>query len=135
VLFGQKDAQQVFLVRRMVADLNVPVAVEVVPIVREDGGLALSSRNRYLSAQDKQAAMVLSASLAAAASAGSVVAAVAAARAVLDAEHAVRVDYFAIVDPETFLPAAGDHRGPALAILAAYLGTTRLIDNRLITLG
>jgi pantoate--beta-alanine ligase len=135
VLFGQKDAQQVFLVRRMVADLNVPVTVEVVPIVREPGGLALSSRNRYLSAEDKQAAMALSASLAAASACSSVAAAVGAAHTVLDAAPAVRLDYFSIVDPETFLPVADDHRGPALAILAAYLGGTRLIDNRLITLG
>jgi pantoate--beta-alanine ligase len=135
VLFGQKDAQQVFLVRRMVADLNVPVTVEVVPIVREPGGLALSSRNRYLSAEEKQAAMALSASLAAASACSSVAAAVGAAHTVLDAEPAVRLDYFSIVDPETFLPVADDHRGPALAILAAYLGGTRLIDNRLITLG
>ena len=63
-LFGQKDAQQVFLVSRMVADLNVPVAVEVVPIVREADGLALSSRNRYLSAEAQRAALALSASLA-----------------------------------------------------------------------
>lgn len=137
VLFGQKDAQQVFLVKRMVADLNVPVWVEVVPIVREDGGLALSSRNRYLSGQQKQAAMALSASLAAAAaSAGcGVAAALAAAQAVLDAEPSVRLDYFAMVDPATFLPVASDRHGPALAVLAAYVGTTRLIDNRLVSLG
>jgi pantoate--beta-alanine ligase len=134
VLFGQKDAQQVFLVKRMVADLNVPVAVEVVPIVREDGALALSSRNRYLSAEQRQAAATLSAALAAAASAASAATALAAAHAVLDAEPSVRLDYVALVDPETFLPVAPDHRGPALAILAAYLGATRLIDNRLITL-
>jgi pantoate--beta-alanine ligase len=137
VLFGQKDAQQVFLVRRMLADLNVPVAVEVVPIVREDGGLALSSRNRYLTAEQKQSAMALSASLAAAAASAPAGrdAAIAAAREVLGAEHAVSPDYFAIVDPETFLPVAADHRGPALAILAASVGSTRLIDNRQICLG
>jgi pantoate--beta-alanine ligase len=137
VLFGHKDAQQVFLVKRMLADLNVPVAVEVVPIVREDGGLALSSRNRYLSAEQKQSAMALSASLAAAAASAPAGrdAVLAAAREVLDAEQSVKLDYFAIVDPDTFLPIAAEYRGPALAILAAYVGTTRLIDNRLITLG
>jgi pantoate--beta-alanine ligase len=137
VLFGQKDAQQVFLVKRMLADLNVPVAVEVVPIVREDGALALSSRNRYLSAQQKQSAMALSASLAAAAASAPAGrdTAVAAARHVVGAEQSVKLDYFAIVDPDTFLPVPADYRGPALAILAAYVGTTRLIDNRQITLG
>jgi pantoate--beta-alanine ligase len=137
VLFGQKDAQQVFLVKRMLADLNVPVAVEVVPIVREDGGLALSSRNRYLSAEQKQSAMALSASLAAAAASAPAGrdAALAAAHRVLGAAHSVTLDYFAIVDQDTFLPVAADHRGPALAILAACVGTTRLIDNRPITLG
>ena len=137
VLFGQKDAQQVFLVRRMLADLNVPVAVEVVPIVREDGGLALSSRNRYLTAEQKQSAMALSASLAAAAASAPAGrdAAIAAAREVLGAEQAVTPDYFAIVHPDTFLPVAADHRGPALAILAASVGSTRLIDNRQISLG
>ncbi len=137
VLFGQKDAQQVFLVKRMMADLNVPVTVEVVPIVREDGGLALSSRNRYLSAQQKQLAVALSASLAAAAASAPAGRdeALAAAQQVLGAAPAVRLDYFAIVDPDTFLPVAADHRGLALAVLAAYVGTTRLIDNRLITLG
>jgi pantoate--beta-alanine ligase len=137
VLFGQKDAQQVFLVKRMVADLNVPVEVEVVPIVREGGGLALSSRNRYLSAEQKQSALALSASLGAAAASAPAgcAAALAAAREVLGAEHPVKLDYFAVVDPDTFLPVASDHRGTALAILAAYVGTTRLIDNRLITLG
>jgi pantoate--beta-alanine ligase len=145
VLFGQKDAQQVFLVKRMVADLDIPVDVEVVPIVREDGALALSSRNRYLSAEQRRAAGTLSAALAAASAAASpgssdasassgVAAALAAARSVLDAEPSVRLDYLAIVDPDTFQAAASGHRGPALAILAAYLGTTRLIDNRLITL-
>jgi pantoate--beta-alanine ligase len=137
VIFGQKDAQQVFLVKRMLADLNVPVAVEVVPIVREDGGLALSSRNRYLSAEQKQSAMALSASLAAAAASAPAGrdAALAAAHRVLGAVHSVTLDYFAIVDQDTFQPVAADHRGPALAILAACVGTTRLIDNRPITLG
>jgi pantoate--beta-alanine ligase len=137
VLFGQKDAQQVFLVKRMLADLNVPVAVEVVPIVREDGGLALSSRNRYLSAEQKQSAMALSASLAAAAASAPAGrdTALAAAQGVVSSEQSVKLDYFAIVAPDTFLPVAADFRGPALAILAAYVGTTRLIDNRLITLG
>jgi pantoate--beta-alanine ligase len=137
VIFGQKDAQQVFLVKRMLADLNVPVAVEVVPIVREDGGLALSSRNRYLSAEQKQSAMALSASLAAAAASAPAGrdAALAAAHRVLGAAHSVTLDYFAIVDQDTFLPVAADHRGPALAILAASVGSTRLIDNRQICLG
>jgi pantoate--beta-alanine ligase len=136
-LFGQKDAQQLFLVRRMVAELNLPVAVEAVPIVRERGGLALSSRNRYLSPEQAHAAGALAAALGAAAASArhGLDAALAAARSVLDAEPLVRTDYFAVVDPDTFQSVDAAHRGPALALVAAYLGTTRLIDNRLIALG
>ena len=134
VVFGQKDAQQVFLVQRMVRDLNVPVAVDIVETVREDSGLALSSRNRYLDADQHRAALALSRALAAAAaSGGSRASALAAAREVLAAEPGVDVDYVELVDPATFLPVADDHRGPATAIVAARVGTTRLIDNRSVT--
>ncbi len=136
VVFGQKDAQQVFLVQRMVRDLNVPVAVDIVETVREDSGLALSSRNRYLDADQHRAALALSRALAAAAAAGgSRASALVAAREVLAAEPGVDVDYVELVDPATFVPVPDDYRGPATAIVAARVGTTRLIDNRSVTVG
>ncbi|TQL41978.1 pantothenate synthetase [Homoserinimonas aerilata] len=131
-VFGQKDAQQLFLVRRMVAELNLPVRIDAAPIVREPGGLALSSRNRYLSAEEKRAALVLSTALAAAADAGAqgADAARAAAHEVARAEPGAVLDYAELVDPATFKPVAGDFAGEALAIIAARVGATRLIDNR-----
>lgn len=136
VVFGQKDAQQVFLVRRMVRDLNLPVTVDVVETVREDSGLALSSRNRYLSESERRAALSLSRALeAAAASGGTREQALAAAGDILRREQSVDLDYLELVDPATFLPVAADRRGEAIAIVAARVGTTRLIDNRSVTLG
>jgi pantoate--beta-alanine ligase len=130
VVFGQKDAQQVFLVQRMVADLNLPVSVEVVPTVRDEQGLALSSRNRYLDAAQRRGARALSAALRAAASAaGGVVGAIAAAQAVIDAEPLAKLDYLVVVHPQTFLPVGDDHHGTARMLVAAMVGTTRLIDN------
>jgi pantoate--beta-alanine ligase len=136
VLFGQKDAQQVFLVKRMIADLDLPVAVEVVPIVREDDGLALSSRNRFLDAKEKVAARGLSIALEAAASSADrgIDAVLAAAQSVLMGEHLVQLDYLVVVDPDTFLPVDDDHQGRALVLVAARVGTTRLIDNESIFL-
>lgn len=130
-LFGQKDAQQAFLVERMVADLNVPVSIDVVPTVREPGGLALSSRNRNLDDAERAGAGALSSALAAAASAAPLGADVArsAALAVIDTQPLVKLDYLVVVDPQTFLPVGGDHRGPARMLVAAVVGTTRLIDN------
>jgi pantoate--beta-alanine ligase len=135
-IFGQKDAQQVFLVGRMVRDLNFPLSIAVVDTVRESNGLALSSRNRYLDAEQHEAALALSAALAAGAAAaeGGPQAVLDAARAVIDAEPAVRLDYLDVVDPETFRPAGADHHGPASIIVAARVGSTRLIDNERITL-
>lgn len=136
VVFGQKDAQQVFLVRRMVRDLNLPVTVDVVETVREDSGLALSSRNRYLSESERRAALSLSRALEAAAEGGAGrERALAAAGEILRGEQSVDLDYFELVDPGTFLPVAADHHGPATAIVAARVGSTRLIDNRSVTLG
>lgn len=135
VVFGQKDAQQVFLVQRMVRDLDLPVVVEVVETVRERSGLALSSRNRYLDAQQHRAALALSRALAAASSAGTRAGALGAALEVLSEQSGVELDYLELVDPQTFLPIGDDHRGPATAIVAARVGTTRLIDNRSITVG
>jgi pantoate--beta-alanine ligase len=136
VMFGQKDAQQVFLVQRMVADLNLPVAVEVVPIVREPSGLALSSRNRYLSEDQGRAAAALSAALAAgAASAGlGLEAAREAALEAVDAQPLVKLEYLVIVDPETFLAVDAGYRGQARMLVAAIVGGTRLIDNGTIQL-
>lgn len=131
VVFGQKDAQQVFLVQAMLADLDFRPVIEVVPIVREEGGLALSSRNRNLAEEQRAAARALSAGLAAAASVAGrgVAAALQAAHALIDAQPLVKLDYLVVVDPQTFLPVAADHHGPARMLVAALVGSTRLIDN------
>lgn len=135
-VFGQKDAQQVHLVGRMVDDLNLPLSIAVVDTVREVDGLALSSRNRYLDPVARAAAVALSRALAAGAEAvtGGVVATLAAARRSVEAEPVVRLDYLVMVDQETFLEVAPDHHGPALMLIAARVGTTRLIDNERIAL-
>lgn len=134
-VFGQKDAQQVHVIGRMVDDLNLPVTIAVVDTVREHDGLALSSRNRYLSAEDRLAAVTLSEALAAGADAAAdgIGAALTAARARIEAQPAVKLDYLAIVDPESFREASPDHHGPALMLVAARVGTTRLIDNQRLT--
>ena len=131
VLFGRKDAQQVFLVRQMVRDLDLPVVVDVVDTVREADGLARSSRNRYLDEAARRAARTLHAALLAAESTADAgpEGALAAARRVISGEPAVALDYFALVDPGTFDEVADDYRGAALAIVAARVGGTRLIDN------
>lgn len=129
--YGQKDAQQLALIRRMTADLNFPVEIVGVPTVREPDGLALSSRNRYLSPDERDTALALSRALfagrdAVADGAGAVRAA---ARAVLDAADGLAVDYLALVDPSDFTDAVPGHTGPAVLAVAARVGTTRLIDN------
>ncbi|MFC5929489.1 pantoate--beta-alanine ligase [Cryobacterium melibiosiphilum] len=134
VMFGQKDAQQVFLVQSMIADLNVRVAIEVAPIVREPSGLALSSRNRYLAADEVEAAVTLSAGLAAASVAAALgtadaAAAIETARAIIAARPLVKLDYLVVVHPQTFLPVEAQYHGPARMLVAALVGHTRLIDN------
>lgn len=131
VVFGQKDAQQVFLVQRMVADLNFATRVEVVPTVRADDGLALSSRNRYLTADERRAAVALSRALEAAASAADrgIDAVLAAAQSVFMDERLVKLEYLKVVNPRTFLPVDDGYRGPARVLIAAQVGSTRLIDN------
>ena len=131
VVFGQKDAQQVFLVQRMVADLNFATRVEVVPTVRAADGLALSSRNRYLAPEERRAATALSRALEAAASAADrgIDAVLAAAQSVLMDERLVKLEYLKVVNPRTFLPVDDGYRGPARVLIAARVGTTRLIDN------
>ncbi|WP_420898505.1 pantoate--beta-alanine ligase [Cryobacterium lactosi] len=130
-VFGQKDAQQVFLVERMVADLNLRVRIEVVPTVREDNGLALSSRNRNLDEPARTAARSLSVGLTAAAAAAhaGVPAAIVAAHAVIGAAPLVKLDYLVVVHPHTYLPVDDDYRGQARMLVAAVVGSTRLIDN------
>jgi len=132
-VFGQKDAQQLTLVRRMTTDLNLDVVIEPVPTVRDPDGLATSSRNRYLSAADRAVALALPRALLAgqAAAARGTDAVLAAAGDVLRAEPALAVDYVALVDPGTFGPA---RPGPALLIAAARAGGTRLIDNMALVL-
>ncbi len=136
VLFGQKDAQQVFLVRRMIGDLNLPVRVEVVETVRDESGLALSSRNRFLDARETRAALAIPQALEAAASSadGGIDAVLAAAQGTLMGEPLVALDYLQIVQPDSFLPLDDGYRGPALVLIAARIGSTRLIDNAQIVL-
>jgi len=131
--FGEKDAQQLALVRRMVQDLDLPVMVVSCPIVREIDGLALSSRNAYLDPEDRRAAPVLFDALSTAASLarggerrGDVLRAEMAKR--IGAEPRARLDYVAIVDDETWEDVA-EMTGPARALVAARFGPARLIDN------
>lgn len=135
-LFGRKDAQQLFLVRRMVADLDLPLVIEDVPIVRESDGLALSSRNRFLDAGERVAALTLSEALRAAeaAASGGLKEVLAEATAAIGDHDAVKLDYLVVVDPQTFLPVADDFTGDAAVLVAALVGDTRLIDNTTITL-
>lgn len=136
-VFGQKDAQQVFLVRRMVRELDVPLAIEVVPTVREPDGLAMSSRNRYLEGDQRRAALLLSESLAAAEAVGAegLDEVLAEAAAAFGDHDGVELDYLVVVDPDTFLPVGEEARGEALVLVAARVGSTRLIDNAVISLG
>jgi pantoate--beta-alanine ligase len=133
--FGQKDAAQVAVLRKMVRDLNFPLQFVVCPIVREADGLALSSRNRYLSEKERQQALLLHRALqkveeAVASGEGSSSKLIEAAGLVFAQEPGVRVDYIAVVDPDT-LEDVSDVRG-ALVAVAAFVGTTRLIDNILL---
>ena len=132
--FGEKDYQQLVLIQRMVADLRMDVQVGGVPTVREPDGLALSSRNVHLDTTARAAAVTLSRALAAGAQAGvhGRDAVLAAAGKVLAEQPAVAVDYLALRDPQLG-PAPG--RGPARLLLAATVGTTRLIDNVCLRLG
>lgn len=135
--FGQKDAAQLAVIRRMVRDLNFPVEVVGCPIVREPDGLAMSSRNVYLSPEERVRALVLQRSLNSAEKqfrAGETNAAELSktARDVIAQEPQVRLDYFEVVDPETLEPVARISRSTLVAV-AAYVGPTRLIDNVVLT--
>jgi pantoate--beta-alanine ligase len=137
-VFGQKDYQQQLLVRRLVEDLHVPVVVRTMRTVREPDGLALSSRNRYLKSEERQAAVVLYRALLAAkhgVKAGEqdadrirqIL------RDTLESQPAVKVDYAEVADGETLEPLRDLGKGrPAVALLAARVGSTRLIDNMLL---
>jgi len=131
--FGQKDYQQTVVIRQMVRDLDVPIDVRVCPTVRESDGLAMSSRNRYLSVEQRVQAAAISRSLRLAAQiaadgerqAATLVDAV---RGVLAEAQIDRIDYVALADPETLEPVR-ELSGPAVMLIAAHVGGTRLIDN------
>lgn len=126
--FGEKDYQQLVLIRQMVADLNVDVQIVGVPTVREADGLAMSSRNRFLNAEQRELAGALSSALLAGryAASGGAAPVLDTARAVLDEVPTVEVDYLELRGPE--LEPAPPY-GPARLLIAARLGTTRLLDN------
>jgi len=131
--FGQKDAAQAAIIRRMVRDLNVPVEIIVCPIVREADGLAMSSRNVYLSPQERKSALTLYRALQEIQKSfeqgeRKPPQLIEAGERVLAQEPGVLVDYLEIVDPDTLEPVKEIHQ-TALAAVAAFIGTTRLIDN------
>jgi pantoate--beta-alanine ligase len=135
--FGQKDAAQVAVLKKMVRDLNFPVEIVVCPIIREPDGLAMSSRNRYLSAEERRQALALHRALEemerqARSGATAADELIRTAQAVLAREPLVRVDYCRVVDPES-LEDVADVRGGALAAVAAFVGATRLIDNTVLS--
>jgi pantoate--beta-alanine ligase len=133
-IFGEKDYQQLAVIRRMVADLDMPIEIAGLPTVRERDGLAMSSRNKYLSPEERQRALALSRGLRAASAlfdGGERDAAklVAAAQAEI-APAATRIDYVELRDAVTLTPLTERVSGPAVLAVAAFVGTTRLIDNR-----
>ncbi|GAA4511967.1 MULTISPECIES: pantoate--beta-alanine ligase [Nonomuraea] len=135
-VFGQKDAQQLSMIRRMVADLDVPVEVVGAPTVREPDGLALSSRNRYLSAGERRVALALSRALRAGAGEPTPARVRAAASKVLaEAPPELELDYLVLVDPATFTEVSDPYEGEAVLAVAAKVGATRLIDNMVVRLG
>lgn len=131
--FGQKDAAQSTIIRRMVRDLNMPVEIVVSPIVREPDGLAMSSRNAYLDTEDRKSALVLHGSLVAVAESfkhgeRDVQALIKAGKQTFAQQTSAQLDYFEIVDPETLDPVSDLSRGVLVAV-AAFVGKVRLIDN------
>lgn len=133
--FGQKDFQQQLIIRQMVIDLDFGLEIVTCPIIREEDGLAMSSRNRYLSTTDRKRALVLNQSLAAAIEQAAngenpqTIAAQMSAR--IDSTEGVALDYAVVVDENTLLPSEADCK-TAVALVAAKLGDTRLIDNRIL---
>jgi pantoate--beta-alanine ligase len=140
-VFGEKDAQQLALVRRMAEDFGLGIGIAGVPTVRDPDGLAVSSRNRYLSAAERGTALALPRALRAGREAqqGGREAVLKAARAILDeaagAQPPLVTDYLELADPGTFAPVATGYGGEALLLAAARAGPTRLIDNVSLVLG
>ncbi|HEX3757502.1 MAG TPA: pantoate--beta-alanine ligase, partial [Kofleriaceae bacterium] len=135
-VFGEKDYQQLAILRRMTRDLDFGIEIASVPIVREPDGLAMSSRNAYLSSEQRRAALSLSAGLTAAEAAfaageHSAAALVAAATAPITAAAGTRIDYAELRDADELTPVDRVAR-PAVLALAVFIGTTRLIDNRVL---
>jgi pantoate--beta-alanine ligase len=132
-IFGEKDYQQLAVVRQLVRDLDLPVTIVGAPTIREPDGLAMSSRNAYLTAQERKIAPSLNAAmrqLAATVKAGSDIAAAASeAREAVLAAGFGKVDYIEVRDAVTLKPVAAGHRGELRILAAAWLGKTRLIDN------
>jgi len=131
--FGQKDAAQAAIIRRMVRDLNFPIEIVVCPIVREDDGLAMSSRNDYLDLQQRRSALVLYRSLIRVkelfeGKEHNVARLIAAGKKVFEQEPSVRLDFFEIVNPDTLDPVEEISEN-ALVAVAAFVSRTRLIDN------
>lgn len=134
--FGQKDAAQVAIIRRMVRDLNIPVEIEVAAIVRETDGLALSSRNAYLNPQERKAALILHRSLQCALKLfkqgeRNSAKLIAVSKQEFASEPSARLDYLEIVDPDSLEPVL-TVSNRALIAVAAFIGNTRLIDNIII---
>ncbi|KAI6180315.1 Pantoate--beta-alanine ligase [Aphelenchoides besseyi] len=131
--FGQKDAEQVFLICRMVEQLNFDIQILIVPTVREADGLAMSSRNRLLSVNERSTALLLVTALSNATDAylvsGDVKECLIAGESVLEKNKGVRLDYLVAVDPNTMEQIGGEHRGPIMFMIAAWIGDVRLIDN------
>lgn len=140
-VFGEKDAQQLALVRQMTEDLNLAVTIDSVPTVRDPDGLAVSSRNRYLSDPERKTALALYAALQAGSAAfpQGAAAVLAAAGAELTAagrsDPPLAVDYLTLADPVTFAAVGPGYVGQALLVVAATVGTTRLIDSVSVTIG
>jgi pantoate--beta-alanine ligase len=139
-VFGEKDAQQLVLIRRMVTDLDLGVRIEAVSTVRDPDGLAVSSRNAYLSEAERAAATAIPSALAAgreaaAEGSGGVLSAAWRVLAAAGADRPpVTADYLSLVCPDTFEPVADGYAGPAILAVAARVGSTRLIDNVHLTL-
>ncbi|WP_433792476.1 pantoate--beta-alanine ligase [Actinoplanes sp. CA-252034] len=129
--FGEKDYQQLALIRRMARDLELPAEIVGVPTVREEDGLALSSRNRYLSPEERKAALALSRALREGAAHGDPEAVLAAAHKILSEEPGVRPDYLELTGADL---GPAPEQGPARLLVAARVGATRLIDNVPLTL-
>ncbi|KRA24966.1 pantoate--beta-alanine ligase [Microbacterium sp. Root61] len=136
-LYGLRDRQRIFLVRRMIGDLGLDIDVAVVETVRSDDNLPVSTRIGMLESRDRDAATKLPAALDAAAANADrgVDACIAAAQSSLMGEPRIRLEYLSVVDPASFLPVDEDHRGPALALIAASVAGHRFIDNTEIYIG